>query len=1010
MRQIYIFIIYTLTLILGVSFAESIYSQSVTATYTAGAGKTDSYFYDLSGYSSCPLPLTVTIPDGAEITGVDIEYKMTAVSYGMKSDQVSQLRCVSPGGTREAELSLGSGFTTGTCNYNRTGLKIANNVSGGGTIHFELHAGRTFGGDGCGTTYNYVENNWKITVHYVVYPNCNTTPFAGIAQSSLELGCSGINTKIRLSAIGYSDDLNGLKYQWQYSTDGINNWTNISGATDPDYAEYNTSSSKFFRLKVTCEITGEADYSNVLSYLATNCQEYEIGSQSGIVYTCNSLFYDSGGSGSYSNNENSTIRFCSESGEHLKIEFLSFETEDNGEFGRYQERYDKLRVWDGSVVNNYPLYELSGLQNSTNKVPIIISSGECISFSFISDESFVKPGWLAHVSCTEEQANIASQYCVTAPNICNLNGYQGATSNFYNVERVYDQIQDEGTFFPGFSALDNNSFITFIAAEEQVVLEIEVTDCNGGFYSPGGVQFAVYSGSNCHFTSLVSSMTYIDPGLHEGYHDVVILNLTPGEIYYMMTDGNFGSVCNYSIKAQSGIEMAMVYPNQALLCEGESATISASGGSSYHWSGPSGFSSNNASINVTEQGVYTVTITGGIAECPSEVVLNSVVEVIPFSDTPVFNLPELFCYGETISPLPTTSLNNVHGIWTPAINNTQTTTYTFISNGGICSYPYYHTITISPDLLITSQQPKCFGENGLLFLNSTSNQTPLIFSVNGINTGSTASVPAGSHQVVVTDNNGCSRTRDYSLSQPNELVLDYELIDRSCYGNTDADVKLSAQGGTNPYYFSILNGEIHTQGEEHFNLTQSEYTLIVRDNNSCTTEKILNIYQPAQLSAYYTYSNPSCVGNIDGTVDFTVIGGTEPYTFLWNNDSAQTNLITGFSEGVYTITITDSHQCSNEIRGITFIDLPVECIWIPNAFTPNGDGINDLWIIENLEIYSGAVLNIYNRWGQLIHTGGCADKWDGKCNDRFVASGTYLYILDLKNGDNPFVGNLSVIY
>ncbi|MDD3740613.1 MAG: gliding motility-associated C-terminal domain-containing protein, partial [Bacteroidales bacterium] len=118
----------------------------------------------------------------------------------------------------------------------------------------------------------------------------------------------------------------------------------------------------------------------------------------------------------------------------------------------------------------------------------------------------------------------------------------------------------------------------------------------------------------------------------------------------------------------------------------------------------------------------------------------------------------------------------------------------------------------------------------------------------------------------------------------------------------------------------------------------------------------------------------------------------------------------GFSEGVYTITITDSHQCNKEITGITLIDLPVECIWIPNAFTPNGDGLNDLWIIENLEIYYGAVLNIYNRWGQLIHTGGYTDKWNGKCNDRFVASGTYLYILDLKNGEKPFVGNLSVIY
>jgi len=1007
MKQFNILIFFILISIVN-SF-DLAYSQSVTATYTAGVGKTDSYFYDL-GYSSCPLPITVNIPANAEITGVDIEYKMTAVSYGMKSDQVSQLRCVSPEGTNEPEVAIGTGNSTGTQNYKRTNLKIANNVIGGGNIHFELHAGRTFGGDGCGTSYNFVENNWKLTVHYVVYPDCSTTPFAGIATSSLEMGCYGINTVVRLSSIGYSDDLNGLLYQWQYSSDGVNNWTNITGATDPDYSECTVSTSKYFRLKVTCQNTGESDYSNILSYTASDCEEYGIGSQSGIVYTCNSLFYDSGGTSSYSNDENSTIRFCSETGQHLKVEFLSFDTEDNGEFGRYQERYDKLRVWDGSVVNNYPLFEFSGLQTATNQVPIIISSGECISFSFISDESVVKPGWVAHVSCTDEESNIASQYCATAPNICNLNGYQGTTSNFYNVERVNEQIQDEGTFFPGFSALDNNSFITFIASAEEVVLEIEVTDCNGGFSTPGGVQFAVLSGDNCNFEALVSSMSYIDPGLYEGYHNVVVSGLTPGEIYYMMTDGNFGSVCDYSIKAQSGIELAMITPAQTILCEGESVNINASGGSNYHWSGPSGFSSSNSTINVTEQGVYTVTITGGIPECPSEIVLNSVVEVIPYTDTPIFDLPELYCYGLQIPPLPTTSINDVHGIWSPAINNTQTTTYMFVSNGGICSEPYYHTITISPDLIISSQTPKCYGEDGLLFLNSTSQQTPLTFSVDGITTGSTTSVSAGNHNVVVTDASGCSRTREYNLTEPPELVLDYELNDRSCFGNTEADVKLSATGGTSPYYFSIINGEIQTQGEEHFNLTESEYRLIVRDNNNCTTEKILNIYQPAELSAFYTYSNPSCIGNIDGSVEFSVSGGTEPYTFFWDNDSSVMSLINSFSEGVYNITITDSHHCSKEITGITFIDIPVECIWIPSAFTPNGDGINDIWIIENLEIYYGAVVNIYNRWGQLIHTGGCTDKWNGKCNDKFVATGTYLYTLDLKNGEKPVVGNVSVIY
>jgi len=83
------------------------------------------------------------------------------------SEQRSELRCVSSGGTNEGILSEGSGDVAGTYIYNRTGLTIANGVSAGGNINFELHAGRTYGGSACNTTYNKVDNNtWTVTVYY----------------------------------------------------------------------------------------------------------------------------------------------------------------------------------------------------------------------------------------------------------------------------------------------------------------------------------------------------------------------------------------------------------------------------------------------------------------------------------------------------------------------------------------------------------------------------------------------------------------------------------------------------------------------------------------------------------------------------------------------------------------------------------------------------------------------------------------------------------------------------
>ncbi len=114
-----------------------------------------------------PGELTVTIPEGATITGVDVEYNVTSHGGAWMSEQRSFLRCVSEGGETEPEVYVGNTNTGGTITYHRTGLDIANAVEGGGDIDFELHVFRTWGGSGSNTQYVYVpDDTWKIIVHY----------------------------------------------------------------------------------------------------------------------------------------------------------------------------------------------------------------------------------------------------------------------------------------------------------------------------------------------------------------------------------------------------------------------------------------------------------------------------------------------------------------------------------------------------------------------------------------------------------------------------------------------------------------------------------------------------------------------------------------------------------------------------------------------------------------------------------------------------------------------------
>jgi len=163
-----------------------------SATFTSGDIMTDFNFRTPGQSSVCPGSLTVSIPPGAIITAVDVNYQMTALNNGWRSDQRSQLRCVSPGGIAEASVFSGTGNVQGTQSYSRTGLNIANGVSGGGAIAFQLHAGRTWGGSGCNTTYNKVDNNtWTVTVHFIPPPPCfppGSLMASGVGSANATLG------------------------------------------------------------------------------------------------------------------------------------------------------------------------------------------------------------------------------------------------------------------------------------------------------------------------------------------------------------------------------------------------------------------------------------------------------------------------------------------------------------------------------------------------------------------------------------------------------------------------------------------------------------------------------------------------------------------------------------------------------------------------------------------------------------------------------------------------------
>ncbi|MBU3713608.1 MAG: T9SS type B sorting domain-containing protein [Ferruginibacter sp.] len=202
----------------------------------------------------------------------------------------------------------------------------------------------------------------------------------------------------------------------------------------------------------------------------------------------------------------------------------------------------------------------------------------------------------------------AGNTCTNASPVCNFNGYCGNTSGNYTAD-----------FWPELKAafcgdiIDNNSFVSFVASENNAVFNIWVSNSQNG----EGIQMMFFSGG-CGSGAVVNHGCYsqIKPSVYPSI--VSAKNLIPGKTYYLMFDGFSGDICNYTIEPVSGVNILKIKASSNEICKGSPVTLNASGANGiYSWSGPALVNTSGATVTAfpTDNAIYTVTLDAPIGNC-----------------------------------------------------------------------------------------------------------------------------------------------------------------------------------------------------------------------------------------------------------------------------------------------------------------------------------------------------------------------------------------------------------
>lgn len=523
--------------------------------------------------------------------------------------------------------------------------------------------------------------------------------------------------------------------------------------------------------------------------------------------------------------------------------------------------------------------------------------------------------------------------------------------------------------------------------------------------------------------------------------DVFDVNgLCAGNYELQVTDDN-GCVliAPFSITQGNAIDANLLWTNETCFgpCDG-TASITPSGGAgsfSIAWFDASGtlIASDVTDLSGLCAGTNTVVITDALG-CDTTYTFT----ILPYQDiADNATVNDVLCNGAcdgSIIIVATGGIGNLTYFWSPVPGNGQgnavatglcPNTYTLtITDGAGCNATFSYTITEPSALSVVVDQvtdASCAtASDGAIDVTTSGGMLQYSFAWSGPNNFTAqsediASIAPGSYTLTVTDDNGCTVSITVDVDALATVVADAGTDIIECSG---VDIALDGSQSTGAVSYQWLDAQNNVIGTDAVislaGLAPGTYTftLIVADGPCSDSDQVtvtvldLPIADAGPDQAIFLSETATLGGNPTGPTGSI---------FIWQpdqtiNSGSSANPIADPDVSTwYYVYVTAPNGCS-AVDSVLITVVPE--IVITTGFSPNGDGRNDAWVIDYIDLFPECEVEIYSRWGEMLFRSvGYKTPWDGRYNGGFVPVGTYYYVIKLNDErfPEPYTGPLTVI-